>query len=111
MKHVSSSGMNDMGQAAFRGPIAGREALRNLRKRLNNPASADSTARALESLDRELFLKEYQQAYADLRNDPEAWVEVEAERSAFDGALMDGLEELEARRLPMRNRSRVSSGW
>jgi hypothetical protein len=81
-----------MGRTAFRGPVAGREALRNLRRRLNNPAVADSTARALESLDRELFLKEYQEAYAALRADPEEWAEVEAERRAFDATLMDGLE-------------------
>ena len=85
-----------MERTAFRAPTAGREALRNLRRRLNNPAFADSTAHALESLDRELFLKEYQEAYAALREDPEAWADVEAERGAFDGTLMDGLEHPEA---------------
>jgi hypothetical protein len=92
---VPSGGMEEMERPAFRAPTAGRVALRNLRKRLNTPAVAESTARALESLDCELFLQEYEQAYADLRNDPEAWAEIEAERRAFDGTLMDGLEEEE----------------
>lgn len=82
-----------MEQSAFRAPLAGRVALDNLRKRLRNPLVAESTARALESLDCELFLKEYEQAYEELRQDPEAWAEVQAERRAFDGTLMDGLGE------------------
>ena len=81
-----------MGQFAFRAPVAGRLALGNLRKRLRDPAVAESTARALEALDCELFLQEYEQAYSELRNDSEAWAEVETERRAFDGTLMDGLE-------------------
>lgn len=81
-----------MERPAFRAPTAGRVALRNLRKRLNNPAVAESTARALESLDCELFLQEYEQAYADLQSDREAWADVQAERQSFDGTLMDGLE-------------------
>jgi hypothetical protein len=43
--------------------------------------------------DRELFLKEYEQAHARLLEDPAASAEIEAERSAFDGTLMDGLED------------------
>lgn len=81
-----------MGQAAFRAPAAGRQALSDLRRRLYDPRMAEATAQALQSLERELFLKEYEQAYAELRQDPEAWEEVEAERNAFDGTLMDGLE-------------------
>lgn len=80
-----------MGRAAFRAPFAGRRALLNVRKRLHDPAVDASTADALEELDCELFLREYEQAYAALRNDPEEWAEVEAERRAFDGSLMDGL--------------------
>ncbi|HYW14071.1 MAG TPA: hypothetical protein VE871_19055 [Longimicrobium sp.] len=81
-----------MTRTAFRAPMAGRLALGNLRKRLNNPAVAESTARALEALDCELFLREYGQAYSELLSDPAAWAEIEAERRAFDGTLMDGLE-------------------
>jgi hypothetical protein len=85
-----------MGQNAYRAPLAGRVALDNLRKRLKNPMVAESTARALEALDCELFLKEYEQAYAELRDDPDAWAEVQEERRAFDGTLMDGLEQADA---------------
>jgi hypothetical protein len=80
-----------MARTVFRAPYAGRQALLNLRRRLNDPAVAASTAEALENLDCELFLREYEQAYADLRDDPEEWAEVQAERRAFDGSLMDGL--------------------
>lgn len=82
-----------MARTAFRAPLAGRLALGNLRKRLNNPAVAESTARALEALDCELFLQDYEQAYSELRSDPAAWADVETERRAFDGTLMDGLDE------------------
>lgn len=58
-----------------------------------DPKASESTA-ALESLDEcELFLKEYEEAYAKLREDPAALAEFEAERRAFDGTLMDGLED------------------
>jgi hypothetical protein len=50
-------------------------------------------ANALKSLECELFLRAYEHAHAALRdNDPAGWAEVEAERRAFDGALMDGLD-------------------
>jgi uncharacterized protein YcgL (UPF0745 family) len=54
---------------------------------------ASESAAALESLECELFLKEYEEAYAKLRDDPAALAEFEAERRAFDGTLMDGLED------------------
>jgi hypothetical protein len=87
-----------MEQTAFHPLIAGRQALRSLRHRLRDPRTAEATAQALQNLDAELqslecdaFLKEYEAAYSELRKDPEAWAEVEAERRAFDGTLMDGL--------------------
>jgi hypothetical protein len=80
-----------MARAAFRAPFAGRQTLLNLRKRRHDPAVAASSADALEKLDCEMFLREYEQAYAALREDPEEWAEVEAERRSFDGSLMDGL--------------------
>ena len=54
---------------------------------------SESTARALDSLECETSLKEYEQAYAKLREDPAALADFEAERRAFDGTLMDGLED------------------
>lgn len=82
-----------MGQAAFRPPLSGRQALQSLRTRLRDPRTAEATAHALQSLECELFLKDYEQAYAELRSDPETRAEIEAERRAFDGTLMDGLEQ------------------
>ncbi len=58
-----------------------------------DPEASESTGPALESLDCEMFLKEYEDAYAKLRDDPVALAELEAERRAFDGTLMDGLED------------------
>ena len=81
-----------MARAAFHAPSAGRQALQNLRKRLHDPAVAASTAEALEKLDREMFLREYEQAHAALQEDPDEWAQVQAERRAFDGSLMDGLD-------------------
>ncbi len=57
-----------------------------------DPNASESTA-ALESLECERFLKEYEAAYTKLRDDPAALAELEAERRAFDGTLMDGLED------------------
>ena len=54
---------------------------------------SEGAARALESLECERFLKEYQEAYTKLRDDPAALAELEAERRAFDGTLMDGIED------------------
>jgi hypothetical protein len=72
---------------------SGRQALFNIVKRLRDPSTAPAAADALESVDCELFLREYEQAYADLRKDPKEWAEVQAERREWDGTLMDGLEE------------------
>lgn len=76
----------------FRAPAEGRQALSNLRKRLKDPRASAATAQALETLDREMFLREYEQAYAEMRKDPAAWAEVEEERREFEGTLMDGIE-------------------
>lgn len=56
-----------------------------------NPAMAADSADTVEESDCELFLREYEQAYAALRETPDEWAEVEEERRAFDGSLMDGL--------------------
>ena len=70
-------------QPAFQPP----RALRDL-----DHANAAETIVA-ERLAAELFLKDYEEAYAALRNDPAALAEIEAETSAWDGTLMDGLED------------------
>jgi hypothetical protein len=53
----------------------------------------DLQRKVARNRDCELFLKEYERAYADLREDPAASAAIEAERSALDGTLMDGLED------------------
>jgi hypothetical protein len=68
--------------------------LRSLLARLRDERQAPAAAQVLEDAERRLFLREYETFHADLRErDPEAWAEVERERRAFDGTLMDGLED------------------
>ena len=57
---------------------------RFLPRRVKHPA-ADAP------FDKEAFLREYAEAHAALKENPEEWAEVQAERRAFDGTLMDGL--------------------
>jgi hypothetical protein len=73
-------------------PMQGRVALNNMRRRLRDPRSAEKAARALETLDRELFLQEYAAAYRELRNDPEAWEAEQAEARVWDCTAADGLD-------------------
>ena len=62
-----------MDRSALKAPLAGRQVPRDR--------------------DCELFLKEYEEAHAELRKDPAASAELDAEWSALDGTLMDGLED------------------
>jgi len=72
----------------------GRAILRSLLARLRDERQAPAAAQVLEDAERRLFLREYETFHADLRErDPEAWAELERERQAFDGTLMDGLED------------------
>jgi len=48
---------------------------------------------AVESYRRELFLREANNAYAALRNDPEAWQNEKEERETWDYTIQDGLED------------------
>jgi hypothetical protein len=45
-----------------------------------------------ENYERDKFLEEVNAAYAVLRNDPQAWTEVHAERALWDGTLGDGFQ-------------------
>lgn len=47
---------------------------------------------ALDAYRRKLFFEQMNAGYAELRADPEAWSEVEAERKLWDATLMDGLD-------------------
>ncbi len=48
--------------------------------------------KAIEDYRRKLFLEKANRAFADLRNNPEAWEKELEERSAWDVTLTDGLE-------------------
>ena len=52
----------------------------------------DVLDKALEDYRRKVFLDAVNSGYAALRAEPEAWAEFEAERTALDGSLMDGLD-------------------
>jgi hypothetical protein len=54
---------------------------------------AEVVERAIELYRRQRFIDQINAGYAALRNDPEAWAEVEAERAEWDGTLTDGLED------------------
>ncbi len=58
-----------------------------------------SLEEALDRAVREYHDRQFWEAvnagYAALRADPSAWAEVEAERKAWDGTLMDGLDPTE----------------
>jgi hypothetical protein len=47
--------------------------------------------KAVEAYRRKLFLEEVNRAYAELREDPDAWANLESERAAWDSTLADGL--------------------
>ena len=49
---------------------------------------------AVENYRRQQLLAAANIAYAALRADPDAWAEMEAERTAWDATLADGLEDV-----------------
>jgi hypothetical protein len=51
--------------------------------------------KALDAYRRKLFFEELNAGYAELRADPKAWAEHEAERKLWDATLMDGLDPAE----------------
>jgi hypothetical protein len=50
-------------------------------------------AKAVETLRRQTMLEETNRAYAALRSDPRRWKEEQAERTAWEATLSDGLED------------------
>lgn len=53
---------------------------------------AEVLERAVEEYHSRQFWEAVNRGYAELRADPEAWAAEEAERRAWDGTLMDGLD-------------------
>ena len=58
-----------------------------------NASMNDVVEEAVELYRRQRVLAAANAAYAQLRADPAAWADVQAERAAFVGTLADGLEE------------------
>jgi hypothetical protein len=71
---------------------AERAILRSLLARLRDERQAPAVAKELEDAECRLFLREYESFHSELKErDPEAWAELQRERTEFDGTLMDGL--------------------
>jgi len=49
----------------------------------------DVVTRAVDALERQLFFADVNARYAQLRDDPAAWAEIETERALESGALPD----------------------
>ncbi len=47
---------------------------------------------AVDALERKMFFEAFNRRYEGLRNDPEAWAEIEQERRAEEGAVGDTSE-------------------
>jgi len=81
-----------MASATIRVPETTREILRDLSRQSGEPIS-DLVAKAVERLRREYFLEATNRAFANLREDAEAWQEELAERAEWEQTLSDGQDE------------------
>jgi hypothetical protein len=52
----------------------------------------DVLEKALDAYRRKLFFEQVNAGYAELRSDPKAWAEHQAELKQWDATLMDGLD-------------------
>ena len=68
------------------------ERLRRLRE-LSGESTAELLERAVELLERDRFLDAANEAFGELRGDPEAWRAESAERGLWEGTLGDGATE------------------
>ena len=79
-----------MSTGTVRIPAAVHEKLRQMAAQ--SGASLSSTLeKAVETLRRQTLLEETNRAYAALRNAPRQWAEEQAERTAWEATLADGL--------------------
>lgn len=81
-----------MGHAMVRISEQTHQTLRDM-ARAEHDSMQSVLDKAVEEYRRRRFLEDVNAAYAALREDPEAWKEVEEERSAWDATLGDGLPE------------------
>lgn len=68
-----------------------RDTVHDLARKVGVPM-AEVVERAIEAYRRQCFVEAINAGYAELRADPEAWAEIEAERAIWDATLLDGLE-------------------
>lgn len=69
-----------------------RDLLRDLAEQ-THASMQDVLVRALEQYRRQLMIDRANAAYAALREDADAWQEVQRERELFEHALSDGIED------------------
>ena len=81
-----------MASATIRVPEPTREILRDLSRQSGEPIS-NLVAKAVERLRREYYLEATNRAFANLREDAEAWQEELAERAEWEQTLSDGQDE------------------
>jgi predicted kinase len=67
------------------------EVLRKLAEETHQPMQ-EIVAQAIEQYRRQRILEATNEAYAALRNDAQAWQEIEEERTLWEATLMDGLD-------------------
>ncbi len=79
-----------MNSATVRISLPVRDQLRDLAHQVGKPMQT-VVEEAVELYRRHCFLKDFNAAYAALREDDDAWAEVNAEREAWDAAVGDGL--------------------
>jgi hypothetical protein len=79
-----------MGQAMIRISDRARQNLREIAELEEEPMQT-VLERAVEEYRRRHFLEQVNQAYERLREDPEAWSEIQGEGAAWDATLRDGL--------------------
>ncbi|HEX5717587.1 MAG TPA: toxin-antitoxin system protein [Thermoanaerobaculia bacterium] len=84
-----------MGHAMVRISEQAHQTLREMARTEHDSMQA-VLEKAVEEYRRRRFLEDVNAAYLALREDPEAWKELEEERSAWDATLMDGLPEGES---------------
>jgi predicted CopG family antitoxin len=84
-----------MGHAMVRISEQTHEHLREI-ARAEQESMQSVLEKAVEVYRRRRFLEDVNAAYGALRENPEAWKEVEEERSAWDATLEDGLPEGES---------------
>jgi hypothetical protein len=97
-----------MGYGTIRVSDQARETLRVL-ARAEGKSMLAVVDEAVETLRRQRFLEQVNAAYARLREDPDGWAEIEAERRYWDITLPDGLVAAE-RRAAYTTRPRTGKG-